>query len=93
MDGVTLTRSIRYAIERKHGEDERARLARDRAEVEAALRARDEILAAVSHDLRTPLTSIMGFTQLLRRRLDRDGGLSPEELGDRLGRIEEQASR
>ena len=91
VDGVTLTRSIRYAVERKHGEDERARLARDRAEVEAALRARDEILAAISHDLRTPLTSIMGFTQLLRRRLDRDGGLSPEELGDRLGRIEEQA--
>jgi phosphoserine phosphatase RsbU/P len=91
VDGPTLIRSIRYAVERKHAEDERARLGRDRAEVEAALRARDETLAAVSHDLRTPLTSIMGFAQLLRRRLDRDGGISPSELGERLNRIEEQA--
>ena len=33
--GKTLTRSIRYAIERKHAEDERARLASARAEAEA----------------------------------------------------------
>ena len=91
VDGVSLTRSIRYAVERKHAEDERSRLARERAEVEVALRARNEILATISHDLRTPLTSILGFTQLLRRRLDRGGTIAPDELSERLGRIEEQS--
>jgi signal transduction histidine kinase len=90
VDGVRLTRSIRYAVERKHGEQERARLARERAEVEVALRARNDVLATISHDLRTPLTSIMGFAQLMRRRLDRGGEISPQDLSGRLRRIEEQ---
>ena len=84
-----LTRSIRYAVERKHAEDERARLARERAEAEASLRARDETLATISHDLRTPLTSIRGTAQLLRRRIGRGVSLDPDELAERLARIEE----
>jgi signal transduction histidine kinase len=90
VEGKTLTRSIRYAIERKHAQNEQARLVRARAEAEASLRVRDETLAAISHDLRTPLTSIRGIAQLLRRRLARGGQISADELGDRLGRIEEQ---
>ena len=93
VDGVTLTRSIRYAVERKHAEEERARLARERSEVEVALRARNDVLATISHDLRTPLTSIRGFAQLLRRRIARGGAISPEDLADRLGRIEEQTQQ
>jgi signal transduction histidine kinase len=89
-DAKTLTRSIRYAVERKHAEDERARLARARAEAEASLRTRDETLATISHDLRTPLTSIRGTAQLLRRRLGRGVSMDPEELAERLLRIEEQ---
>src|SRR3954451_19002867 len=89
-DGKTLTRSIRYAVERKHAEDERARLARAGAEAEASLRARDETLAAISHDLRTPLTSIRALAQLLQRRLARGQEISPDEMTERLGRIEEQ---
>lgn len=84
-----LTRSIRYAVERKHAEEERARLDRERAEAEASLRARDETLATISHDLRTPLTSIRGTAQLLRRRLGRGVPLDPSELAERLSRIEE----
>lgn len=34
--------------------------------------ARDELLASLSHDLKSPLTVIQGQAQLLRRRLDRD---------------------
>jgi signal transduction histidine kinase len=90
VDGVNLTRSIRYAVERKHAEEERARLARERSEVEVALRARNDVLATITHDLRTPLTSIMGFAQLLRRRLERGTEISPQDLADRLRRIEEQ---
>ena len=92
VDGKTLTRSIHYAVERKHAEDERARLARASAEAEASLRARDETLASISHDLRTPLTSIRGLAQLMQRRLARGAMMSSEELTERLGRIEEQTA-
>jgi signal transduction histidine kinase len=91
VDGLTLTRSIRYAVERKRAEDERARLARAQAEAEASLRSRDETLATISHDLRTPLTSIRGVAQLLQRRIMR-GGMDPAEIVERLGRIEEQTT-
>ena len=91
-DGKTLTRSIHYAVERKHAEDERARLAQAQAEAEASLRARDETLATISHDLRTPLTSIRGLAQLLQRRLARGAVMTAEELTERLGRIEEQTA-
>lgn len=43
-----------------------------RAEAEAANRTKDEFLATVSHELRSPLNSILAWTQLLQnRRLDR----------------------
>ena len=91
-DGKTLTRSIHYAVERKRAEDERAGLAQAHAEAEASLRARDETLATISHDLRTPLTSIRGLAQLLQRRLTRGAVMTTEELTERLGRIEEQTA-
>jgi signal transduction histidine kinase len=90
VEGKSLTRSIRYAVERKHAEDERAQLVRARAEAEASLRVRDETLATISHDLRTPLTSIRALAQLLQRRLNRGTEVSPDELVERLGRIEDQ---
>ena len=37
----------------------------------AALRLRDELLSVASHQLRTPLTAVKGFAQLLRRDLTR----------------------
>jgi len=90
VEGKTLTRSIRYAIERKHAQNEQARLVRARAEAEASLRVRDETLAAISHDLRTPLTSIRAIAQLLKRRIARGMAIPPDELDERLGRMEEQ---
>ncbi len=38
-------------------------------EVQEALRLRDDFLAAAAHDLRTPMTTIKGHLQLIRRRL------------------------
>jgi PAS domain S-box-containing protein len=89
--------------ERRRAEAERARLAeenarlyadeqRARAEAEAAVRLRDEFLSVASHELRAPLTALLGNAQLLRRRVERD-----DLLGERdqrlLASIGEQAER
>jgi len=60
--------------ERKHAELERERLLR---ELEQAVRIRDDLLAIVSHDLRTPLNSISLAAELLERGIDAgtDGSL------------------
>jgi signal transduction histidine kinase len=39
-----------------------------RAEAEAANRSKDEFLAVVSHELRSPLNAILGYNRLLRER-------------------------
>ena len=87
VEGATLVRSIRHAIERRRAEVERSRLLREQAETEAALRVRDDTLATVSHDLKTPLTAIRGYAQLLARRLQSPRELNRSEILDQLERI------
>ncbi len=62
--------------ERKQAEAEREQLAREqvaRAAAEAANRSKDEFLAMVSHELRSPLNAILGYTRMLRSGpIDRD---------------------
>ena len=81
--------------ERKRAETEREQLlAREqqaRKEAEAAVRARDEFLSIVSHELRSPLTTIQGHAQLLRRRLGGDGVLDPAQADRALRAITAQA--
>lgn len=45
--------------------------AKGRAEV--ANRAKTEFLANMSHELRTPLNAVLGFSELLKRKLSQDG--------------------
>jgi PAS domain S-box-containing protein len=55
--------------ERKQAEAEREKLVEAqaaRAVAEAASRSKDEFLAMVSHELRSPLSAILSYTQLLR---------------------------
>jgi PAS domain S-box-containing protein len=56
--------------DRKRAEREREQLLKQekaaRAEAQAANRSKDEFLAVVSHELRSPLSSILGYARLLR---------------------------
>lgn len=63
-----------------------------RAEAEQAIRARDELLALVSHDLKNPLTALLGQTQLLQRRVVALGD-NAERFGRGLAVIERAALR
>ena len=56
---------------RKRAEEDRAQLIREQAartEAEAASRIKDEFLAIVSHELRSPLNAMLGWAKLLRTR-------------------------
>jgi signal transduction histidine kinase len=63
------------------------------AETEAAVRARDEFLSVAAHELKTPLTSLLGFADLLLRQLERTGGLDPALAGRALRPFREQTAK
>jgi signal transduction histidine kinase len=71
VDAFVLGRSIRYAIERMQLDRERSKLLRSeqaaRSRAEAAVRARDEILRVVSHDLGNSIAGIYINTTVLLR--------------------------
>lgn len=81
--------------ERKQAELERAELllreqeARKRAE--AASRTKDEFLAIVSHELRSPLNAILGWSRLLRtRKLNEETALRALEVIERNAQAQTQ---
>src|SRR5437763_1774331 len=49
---------------------------------------KDELLAAASHDLRTPRAAIKSAAQLLMRQLTRTGGVDPTRLLERVAVID-----
>lgn len=61
---------------------------RARAEAERIGRVKEQLLAIVGHDLRSPLSAIVGSANVMARR----GGLSPEQEAI-LGRITRSADR
>jgi PAS domain S-box-containing protein len=87
-DGVPVNLSVNLLDITQRRAAERERRARREAEVaraaaEAASRAKSEFVAALNHELRTPLQAITGFTELLRT-LD----LPPDRRQAALGHIE-----
>jgi PAS domain S-box-containing protein len=66
---------------------------RDISERRAADKAREEVLAAVSHDLRNPISVIKAHVQLLRRALQREQLPELDQLRDRLAAIDAMGTR
>jgi signal transduction histidine kinase len=93
VDGITID-----ITDRKRVEDERATLLQReqsaRSEVEAALKIRDDFLAAASHELRNPLNTLQLQLVGLRRVAQRDpSALAKPTMTGRLDRTEEQITR
>lgn len=61
IDTPRFMRTIRYALVRREIEAERV----ERNRVEQQNKAKDKFLAHLGHELRTPLASILGYTELL----------------------------
>jgi nitrogen-specific signal transduction histidine kinase/CheY-like chemotaxis protein len=74
--------------EQDHEKAEVLRLERRLADAEAACRQRDELLSIASHALRTPLTAILGWVNLLRA-----GELDPATSARAIDVIERNARR
>ncbi|HJS57969.1 MAG TPA: HAMP domain-containing sensor histidine kinase [Vicinamibacteria bacterium] len=67
-----------------------------RAEIAERRRAealRDEFLSIAAHELKTPLTSLRGFAQLLMRQLDKEEVPDPMRLRQGLSAIDQQSAK
>jgi PAS domain S-box-containing protein len=81
--------------DRKRAESEREQLLKQekaaRAEAQAANQSKDEFLTVVSHELRSPLNSILGYARLLRTRsADQSHIKQTVEIIERNGRMQLQ---
>jgi signal transduction histidine kinase len=62
-------------------------------ELRTAVEARDEFLSVAAHELKTPVTSLRGFAQLLLRDIARGRQVSPERLRMALDTIDAQTGK
>lgn len=75
---------IRDITERKLAEEKLRSIQLENLQLQEAARIKSEFLAVISHELRTPMNSILGFSQLLLRRYYY---MLPLELRDMVERI------
>lgn len=83
--------------QRKRADEERLRLlAQEQAArelAERAVRAQEELLSLVSHDLNNPIAVIKGVTQLMQRRLARGNMPDPAQLAATMTRLADAADK
>jgi two-component system sensor histidine kinase KdpD len=82
----TFAAQIALAIERVHYVE----IAQDALVSMESERLRNSLLSAISHDLRTPLTAIVGFASMLA---EQDGVVPPHTSGELVEAIHEEALR
>jgi signal transduction histidine kinase len=97
VEGATLARAIRYAMERKRLETERAELLRAereaRAAAEAAVNARDEVLRIVAHDIGNSLSAVKIHAMVLERTLPAEGQGEARKRTEAIRNLTQQMDR
>lgn len=79
-----LHRIIRYAVERKRATTEREKLLSEQVAAKELEKKRNEFVSIVVHELKTPLTSLKGYAQLLHKRASNVGDEQTARLAMRL---------
>ncbi len=92
---VTLLQQKAQALETEiEGRKKAQQALRERNhELRAAVAARDDFLSVAAHELKTPITSLRGFAQLLLRDARRQGEIAPERLRSALDTVERQTGK
>jgi signal transduction histidine kinase len=76
---------------------ERAAVAVDNARLyqaaQEAVRARDEFLSVAAHELRTPITSLRGYAQLIVRQFEKTGSPDPDRVRRAFHVIDQQSTK
>jgi signal transduction histidine kinase len=84
LQGELLYRLIRYAIERRKSEQERERLLREQLLRDDREARRNEFIGMVVHELKTPLSSLKGYSQLMARHCGRTGDIQGSHMASRM---------
>ena len=87
----------REIAERMRIEEEREQLLAStqeaKAQAEAAVKVRDEFLSIAAHELKTPVTSIHGFAQVMLRQFEKSGSFDSARMSRALETMVQQSRR
>ncbi len=88
-EGFFFSGVIRDITERKRAEEERAELSR----AQEAIIIRDEFLSIASHELKTPVTNILGYSQMLQRQMEKPGSTDQARIREGIEIIGQQSKK
>lgn len=87
---IDVSVSLAWIYDQEGKKVEVASITRDITEKKELERQKDEFIAIASHELKTPLTSIKAFAQILRKRLDRT---NDNKFSDYFDKMDKQLDR
>jgi signal transduction histidine kinase len=83
--------TLAFAWERDHSHRRMLRqMVDEHQRLTDADRVRADVVASITHELKTPLTSLLGYASILRKRAD---SLSPQQRDEYIGVLEQQGQR